>query len=221
MTAVPCMLIRGGSSRGAYFLKNDLPEDVAARDALLLRVMGGPDPLQVDGIGGGHPLTSKVAVINPSHDSRADIDYLFLQVDPQKQTVSDSQNCGNILAGVGLFAIEAGLLEATDPLTTVRVRMLNSGALCHLQICTPRGEIETHGDTAIDGVPGTAAPIVCNYLDIAGSVCGALLPTGNVVDAQGVESVALGVQEDDWGLQIAQRGELAVIEPYRDDHQPG
>ncbi len=179
---IPCSLIRGGSSRGAYFLERHLPADEIERDALLLRIMGGPDALQVDGIGGGHPLTSKVAVIRPSSDVAIDVDYLFLQIDPLKQIVSSAQNCGNLLAGVGIFAIQEGLIQAQPDETRVRVQMLNSQAICHLLLRTPGGEVDTRGDTSIDGVPGTSAPIVCNYLDIAGSSCGALLPTGNAVD---------------------------------------
>lgn len=149
---------------------------------MLISVMGGPDALQIDGIGGGHPLTSKIAVISPSPDDDADVDFLFLQVDPTLQTVSDVQNCGNILAGVGLFALAEDLVAAGLDTTVVRVRMLNSNALCHLEMKTPGGRIQTEGETAIDGVPGTAAPIVCNYIGIAGSTCGALLPTGAIVD---------------------------------------
>ena len=182
MLAIPCSLIRGGTSRGAYFALRDLPDDPARRDELLVRVMGGPDELQVNGIGGGHPLTSKVAVVSPADDADVDVDYLFLQVDPLRQTVSDAQNCGNLLAGVGVYALEYGLVRPTDPVTRVRVRMLNSGALCRLDLCTPGGVLQTAGDAAIDGVPGTAAPIVCQYLDVAGSSCGALLPTGAAVD---------------------------------------
>ncbi len=178
-------MLRGGSSRGAYFHAADLPADPGARDALLVRIMGGPDPLQVDGIGGGHPLTSKVAVVSPSLDADADVDYLFLQVDPTRQTVSSAQNCGNLLAGVGVFALKEGLVAAADPTSIVRVRMLNSGARCHLELATPNGVYEPGGETAIDGVPGTGSAIVCNYLDIAGSACGALRPTGNVVDRVG------------------------------------
>ncbi len=182
MPSVPCTLIRGGTSRGACFLAEDLPGDPAERDALLVRIMGGPDALQVDGIGGGHPLTSKVAVVAPATRAQADVDYLFLQVDPTRQTVSAAQNCGNLLAGVGVFAIEKGLVAAAPGETDVRVYMVNSGALCRLVLQTSGGRVQVAGDTAIDGVPGTAAPIVCNYLDIAGSSCGALLPTGNAVD---------------------------------------
>lgn len=179
MSAFRCSLIRGGSSRGAYFLADRLPDDVVARNDLLVRIMGGPDALQVDGIGGGHPLTSKVAIVSRSAQADVDVDYLFLQIDPTRQTVSDAQNCGNLLAGVGLFAIDEGLVEAGQQSTVVRVRMLNTNALCHLELLTPGGRFEPSGAAAIDGVPGTGSPIVCNYLDIAGSSCGALLPTGH------------------------------------------
>lgn len=175
-------MIRGGTSRGLYFMRDDLPAEASARDELIVRALGGPDALQIDGVGGGHPLTSKVAVLHPADDADIDIDYLFLQVDAVKQTVSSVQNCGNILAGVGLYAVAHKLVKVVDPVTTVRIRMLNSGAFCHLEVLTPGGEIQTEGDTNIDGVPGTAAPIVCNYLGISGSACGALLPTGNVTD---------------------------------------
>jgi 4-oxalomesaconate tautomerase len=179
---IPSLLIRGGTSRGAYFHAEHLPADDEERDAILIRIMGGPDALQVDGIGGGHPLTSKVAVIAKASDDAIDVDYLFLQVDPANQTVSSAQNCGNLLAGVGVFAIEEGLVEAVDGQTRVRVRMLNTGAICHLTLLTTDGEVAEEGDTAIDGVPGTSAPIVCDYLDIAGASCGSMLPTGNAVD---------------------------------------
>lgn len=189
---IPCSLIRGGTSRGAYFLEKHLPADEAERNALLLKIMGGPDALQVDGIGGGHPLTSKIAVIRPSSNIEIDVDYLFLQVDPRNQTVSSTQNCGNLLAGVGIFAIQEDLIQAQRDETCIRVQMLNSDAVCHLVLRTPGGEVDTRGDTSIDGVPGTSAPIVCNYVDIAGSGCGALLPTGHAVDLfDGIEATCI------------------------------
>ena len=181
-TSIPCSIIRGGTSRGAYFLSEDLPADVALRDQVLTAVMGGPDSLQVDGIGGGHSLTSKVAIVGPSSVDDADVDYLFLQVAPDNSFVSTAQNCGNILAGVAPFAIDQGLVRAGEDKTTIRVHMVNSGNRCELVLNTPGGHVEYDGNTAIDGVPGTSAAILCNFLDIAGSVTGALLPTGNIVD---------------------------------------
>lgn len=179
---IPCSIIRGGTSRGAYFVADDLPADATTRNRVLCAVMGGPDALQIDGLGGGHPLTSKVAIVSPASRADADVDYLFLQVSPTLQTVSDAQNCGNLLAGVGIFAASRGLVSVGQDQTRVTVHMANSGKICELEMPTPGGALVVGGDTAIDGVPGTGAPIVCNFLNIAGSACGNLLPTGSVID---------------------------------------
>jgi 4-oxalomesaconate tautomerase len=188
MTGLRCMLMRGGTSKGAYFLAEDLPADQAVRDDLLLRVMGTPDPRQIDGIGGAHPLTSKVAVVSRSADPAADVDYLFLQLGVEEPTVSDRQNCGNLLAGIGPFAVERGLVPAGDPETTVRIRMVNSAGVAVATFATPGGIVEYDGDTAISGVPGTAAPIILDFTRTAGSATGALLPTGRVRDViDGIE----------------------------------
>jgi len=180
--SIPAVVMRGGTSKGLYFHGRDLPTDSAARDRVLLAVMGSPDKRQIDGMGGAHPLTSKVAIITPSKDGEADVDYLFLQVVVDQAIVSDSQNCGNILAGVGPFAIEHGLVAGDDGVTTVRIRMLNSGGIAVVQVMTPGGRPTYEGKASIDGVPGTAAPIMIDFADVAGSNCGALLPTGRVVD---------------------------------------
>lgn len=179
---IRCMLMRGGTSKGAYFLASDLPDDAAARREILLAVMGSPDPRQVDGVGGAHPLTSKVAIVGPAATPGADIDFLFAQVGVDKPMVDTTPNCGNILAGVGPFAIERSLIKAGDPLTRVRVRTVNTGTIAEAVIETPGGRVEYEGDARIDGVPGGSAPISINFLDAAGSVCGSLLPTGNTVD---------------------------------------
>lgn len=184
---IPAMAMRGGTSKGLYFLAEDLPSDIASRDRLLLAAMGSPDERQIDGMGGGHPLTSKVAVVSRSDSSAADIDYLFLQVVVDKAQVSDGQNCGNILAGVGPFAIERGLVSPTNDETTIRIRMLNSDGVAVVTVATPGGQVRYDGNARIDGVPGTAAPIMIDFANVAGSNCGALLPTGNVVDV--VESI--------------------------------
>jgi len=190
--AIPCAVLRGGTSRGVYFRRDDLPEDAALRDRILLQIMGGPDALQVDGIGGGHPLNNKIAIVSLSERDDADVDYLFLQVIPGESRVSDGQNCGNILAGVGPFAIESGLLTAGSPATVVRIHMVNTGKTCELTVETPDGVVNYEGDTHIDGVPESAAPIVCNFLDVAGSSCGALLPTGNSLDViEGVDATCI------------------------------
>lgn len=176
---VPCMWMRGGTSKGGYFLADDLPAD---RDAFLLRVMGSPDLRQIDGMGGADPLTSKVAVVKRSDRPDADVDYLFLQVFVDKAIVTGAQNCGNILAGIAPFAIERGLVPAQDGETEVRIFMENTSQLATARVATPAGKVTYSGSARIDGVPGTAAPVPITFADTAGSSCGALLPTGNAVD---------------------------------------
>jgi 4-oxalomesaconate tautomerase len=180
--SIPCLMMRGGTSKGAYFLASDLPSDIAQRDRILLAVMGSPDPRQIDGIGGADPLTSKVAIISKSERPGIDVDYLFCQVWVDKAEVSTAQNCGNILAGVAPFAIERGLVRGCDPVTRVRIFMVNSSQTVLATVQTRGGCPEYQGTARIDGVPGTAAPIPLSFADSAGSTCGALLPTGREVD---------------------------------------
>ena len=182
------MWMRGGTSKGGFFLADDLPTDTAARDAFLLGVMGSPDPRQIDGMGGADPLTSKVAVVSRSARDGVDVDYLFLQVFVDQAIVTDAQNCGNMLAGVGPFAIERGLFAATGDETRVSIYMVNTGQIAVATVQTPGGVPTYAGDARIDGVPGSAAPIPLEFRDTAGSSCGALLPTGNPVDL--IEGVA-------------------------------
>ncbi len=185
---VRCMWMRGGTSKGGYFLADDLPADTAARDAFLLRAMGSPDIRQIDGMGGADPLTSKVAVVKASSRPGVDVDYLFLQVFVDQPIVTDAQNCGNILAGVGPFAIERGLVAAVDGETPVTIFMENTGQVAVVRVKTPGGVVSYAGEAEIDGVPGSSAPVPIEFRDTAGSSCGALLPTGNVVDViEGVE----------------------------------
>ncbi len=180
--------MRGGTSKGLYFHARDLPADIATRDRVLLAAMGSPDLRQIDGMGGAHPLTSKVAVISPPSRADADVDYLFLQVVVDAAEVSDTQNCGNILAGVGPFAIEQGLVPAVDGETLVRIHMVNTASIAVAHVSTPGGTVNYAGDAVIDGVPGSAAPMMLDFLEVAGSSCGALLPTGAAIDkVQGVE----------------------------------
>ena len=179
---VRCMIMRGGSSKGAYFLRDDLPADPNERDELLLRIMGTPDPRQIDGIGGAHPLTSKVAIVAPAGDARADVEYLFLQLGVGDRLVTDRQNCGNLLAGVGPFAVERGLLARADGEAVVRIHMMNTDSIATAHFPVSDGRLVDTGPTAVSGVPGTAAAIRIDFDDIAGSSCGALLPTGNAVD---------------------------------------
>jgi 4-oxalomesaconate tautomerase len=180
--SAPVMWMRGGTSKGGYFLASDLPSDTAERDAFLLRVMGSPDPRQIDGMGGADPLTSKVAVVNRSARERIDVDYLFLQVFVDQAIVTDAQNCGNILAGIGPFAIERGLVAATGDETRVTIFMENTGQVAVATVQTPGGVPTYAGDAKIDGVPGSHAPVPLEFRDTAGSSCGALLPTGNAAD---------------------------------------
>lgn len=176
------MWMRGGTSKGGYFLRDDLPADIAARDAFLLAVMGSPDPNQIDGMGGADPLTSKVAVVAKSAREGVDVDYLFLQVFVDQAIVTDAQNCGNILAGVGPFAIERGLVTATGDETNVAIYMENTGQIAVATVQTPGAVVTYAGGAKIDGVPGSHAPVPLEFRDTAGSSCGALLPTGNAVD---------------------------------------
>ena len=181
-TRIPCMMMRGGTSKGAFFLAGDLPADTATRDQVLLAVMGSPDARQIDGMGGGDPLTSKVAIVRRSGRQDADVDYLFAQVAVDQSAVDYGQNCGNILAAVGPFAIEAGLVDARDGVTPVRIFMENTRQISIAHVQTPAGSVRYDGSQRIDGVPGGAAPILVEFFDTAGSSCGALLPTGNPVD---------------------------------------
>ena len=191
-TAIPCMLMRGGTSKGPFFLKEDLPADVAARDRVLLAVMGSPDTRQIDGIGGADPLTSKVGIVSRSDQPGVDLEFLFAQVSVDKAQVDTTPNCGNMLAAVVPFALERGLIEADDAHTTARVLTLNTGMLADITVETPGGRLSYDGDCRIDGVPGSHAPIAINFLDIAGSVCSSLLPTGHVIDTiDGVEATCI------------------------------
>jgi 4-oxalomesaconate tautomerase len=182
------MWMRGGTSKGGYFLAEDLPQETAARDRFLLGVMGSPDKRQIDGMGGADPLTSKVAVVRRSERPGIDVDYLFLQVFVDQAIVTDAQNCGNILVGVAPFAIERGLVVAEDGETQVTIYMENTGQVAVARVCTPGGQVSYKGDARIDGVPGRSSPIPILFKDTAGSSCGALLPTGKSVDLiDGVE----------------------------------
>ena len=179
---IPCVMMRGGTSRGPYFIAEDLPTDIALRDAILISVMGAGHELEIDGIGGGNPVTSKVAIVSRSKRPDADIDYLFAQVSVRERKVDTSPNCGNMLSGVGPFALEAGLIKAGPVTTTLRIFNVNTGKVIEVEVQTPGGRVTYVGDTAISGVPGTAAPVLMTFLDSAGSKTGALLPTGRPLD---------------------------------------
>ena len=180
---IPCIWMRGGTSKGGIFNAADLPSDPAQRDQVLLEIMGSPDDRQIDGMGGADPLTSKVGIVKKSSHPECDVDYLFLQVFVDQAIVTDSQNCGNILAAVGPYAIEQGFVSITEDVTQVSVFMENTGQIAVLQVQTPDGKVTYKGGSSIDGVPGTSAPVTCEFKETAGSTCGALYPSGNLKDS--------------------------------------
>ena len=203
-----CMWMRGGTSKGGYFLADDLPADASSRDNFLLRAMGSPDTRQIDGMGGADPLTSKVAVVRKSDRAGVDVDYLFLQVYVDQPIVTDAQNCGNILAGVAPFAIERGLVKSDDGITPVTIFMENTGQTAVVRVETPGGKITYRGDARIDGVPGTSAAVPIEFRDTAGSSCGALLPTGNVVDV--IDGFAVTMVDNGMPCVVIRAADLGI-----------
>ncbi len=206
---IPCLWMRGGTSKGAYFRASDLPGDRAAIDDLLLRIMGAPDPRQIDGIGGADPLTSKVAILSPSTRADADVDYLFLQVYVDQALVSDAQGCGNILAGVGPAAIERGMVAAVEGETAVRIHMVNTGEVAVARVATPGGRVSYDGPARIDGVPGHHAAVPLMFSGLEGSMTGgAMLPTGNTVDE--IEGVACTLIDMGMPIVVLDAAELGI-----------
>src|SRR5581483_7223119 len=194
LIGIPTIFMRGGTSRGPYFKADDLPKDVATRDRVLLAAMGSPDVRQIDGLGGADTLTSKVAIVSKSSRHGVDVDYLFAQVDVSKPIVDTSPSCGNMLAGVAPFAIETGMFPAADGETRVMIYNVNTQSRIEAVVQTPGRKMQYTGDARIDGVPGTAAPIVLNFMDVVGSVSGKLLPTGNLRDViDGIEVTCIDV----------------------------
>jgi 4-oxalomesaconate tautomerase len=194
LVGIPCIFMRGGTSRGPYFRADDLPADTSTRDKVLLAAMGSPDVRQIDGLGGADTLTSKVAIVSKSKRPGVDIDYLFAQVDVAKPIVDTSPSCGNMLAGVAPFAIETGMLAAEDGTTSVIIYNVNTKARIEAVVQTPGREVRYSGDARIDGVPGTAAPIILNFMDVVGSVSGQMLPSGNVQEViDGIEVTCIDV----------------------------
>jgi len=231
LTPIPCVLMRGGTSKGPFFRAEDLPSDPQLRDRVLVAALGSPHPLQIDGIGGGNPLSSKVAIVGPASVPGADVDYLFAQVSVESVSVDTKPNCGNMLSAVGPFAIESGLVPATDPLTAVLIHNVNTGVMSRAVIQTPGGAVAYAGNTHIDGVAGSAAAIPVSVMDAEGSVTGSLFPTGQVKeDLAGVPvtlidyampimlmaSDSLGIEGDETAREIDGRTELlAQIEELR------
>ncbi len=236
LVGIPVIFMRGGTSRGPYFKAEDLPKDTAARDRVLLAAMGSPDPRQIDGLGGADTLTSKVAIVSKSTRPGVDLDYLFAQVDIGKPIVDTAPSCGNMLAGVAPFGIETGMIEAADGETRVMIYNVNTEARIEAVVKTPGKSVQYTGDARIDGVPGTAAPIILNFMEVVGSVSGKMLPTGNVRDViNGIEVTCIDVampmimmRAKDFGLtgtegraEINPNKELfARIEPIRLEGRP-
>ena len=192
--AIPCLFMRGGTSRGPFFLARDLPADPARRDRVLLAAMGSPDKRQIDGLGGATTLTSKAVIVQPSARADSDVDFLFAQVDIERALVDTTPSCGNMLAGVGPFAIETSLVAAAEGTTRVRIFNMNTQSRVEAIIETPDKQVAYDGQARIDGVPGTAAPILLNFADVVGSVTGSMLPTGKVRDTiDGVELSCIDV----------------------------
>ena len=180
--AYQCTLMRGGTSRGPYFKMEDFPIDQELRSQVLTKIMGSGSLNQVDGLGGNNSTTNKAAIIGKSTDPSCDIDYLFAQVDPQQQLVDFSPNCGNILAGVAPFAIEAGYIQAQDPKTAIKIRNLNTGKIILAEMETPNGILNYEGDVCTSGVISPSAPIKLTFLDVAGAKTGSLFPSGKSLD---------------------------------------
>jgi len=193
-TGIPCLYIRGGTSRGPYFNADDLPKDIETRDQLLLSVMGSPDVRQIDGLGGADPLTSKVAIVSKSDQPDVDVNYLFAQVGIEKGIVDTNPSCGNMLAGIGPYAIETGLVPAKEGETTVNIYNVNTESMIEAVIQTPGGKVSYRGDAEIDGVPGSAAPVFLNFTDVCGSKTSGMLPTGNAMEQiDGVDASCIDV----------------------------
>ena len=207
-TAIPFSLMRGGTSRGPMFLATDLPADTSLRDQVLLSVMGSPHPLQVDGVGGGHPLTSKAGIVGPSELDDVDLDFTFVQLQPEATTVQTTQNCGNMLAAVVPFAVETGLIQPTSDVTEAVVRTTNTGLVSRISINTPEFQgqrgVQYAGDAEIAGVPGAAAPVNIRFLNTAGSIASSLLPTGNATDVVAVNGI-------DYSVTLIDNGQPLVI----------
>ncbi|MDO5658412.1 MAG: 4-oxalomesaconate tautomerase [Paracoccus sp. (in: a-proteobacteria)] len=212
--AIPVMVMRGGTSKGPYFRMDDLPGDEATRDRVLLAAMGSPDARQIDGIGGAEPLTSKVAMVGPSDREGVDVDYLFAQVSVTEAVVDTAPSCGNILAGVGPFAIERGMVPVTGAQTRVVVHNVNTDSRIEILVQTDGEAVNYDGDTAIAGVPGTAAPVHLNFMDIVGSKTGALLPTGHLRETiDGVEVTLIDVAVPMMILRAADLGKTGHETP--------
>ncbi len=228
-TAIPFLFMRGGTSRGPYFKRADLPEDLDELSQVLIAAVGAGHPLNIDGIGGGAAVTTKVVMLSRSEREDADIDYFFGQVAVEERLVDYKPTCGNMLSGVGPAAIEMGLFEPAEGETRIRIHAVNTGALVEAVVQTPGGKVKYEGAAAIDGVPGTAAPVLLNFMDVVGSSCGALLPTGKLrEEIDGIEVTCMDVampmviaRAADFGLTgYETREELDANKAFYDRMEP-
>lgn len=206
--AIPYLFMRGGTSRGPYFNRADLPADLDKLSEVLIAVVGAGHKLNIDGIGGGNAVTTKVAMLSKSEDDRADVDYFFGQVSVTERMVDFAPTCGNILVGVGPAAIEMGLVPAQQGTTTVRIRAVNTGALVEAVVQTPGGVVTYEGDEVIAGVPGSAAPVALNFLDVVGSRTGKMFPTGNRIDV--IDGIEVSLVDVAMPMMIARASDFGI-----------
>ncbi|MEO1248381.1 MAG: 4-oxalomesaconate tautomerase [Pseudomonadota bacterium] len=207
-TGIPFVFMRGGTSRGPYVNRADLPEDRAILADVLVAMVGSGHPLNIDGLGGGATVTTKVAILSPSDDAWADVDYFFAQVSVEDRLVDFKPTCGNILVGVGPAAIEMGIVPTRGEVTDVNIRAVNTGARVTASIKTPRGAIAYEGETAIDGVPGTASPIGLRFMDVVGGVTGSLFPTGHRQDT--IEGITVSCMDVAMPMVIARADDFGL-----------
>ena len=205
-SSIPAVFMRGGTSRGLFFSRADLPEDRASWDGILLAAFGSPDPRQIDGVGGTTSVTSKTAIVSPSEREDCDVDYFFAQVAVDRPQVDYGPTCGNMLAGVGPYAIESGMVAAQDGETRVRIHQVNTGGLVEAVVRTPGKRVEYEGDAAIDGVPGTGAPVLLNFMQVVGSRTGALFPSG--VRAERIDGIEVTLVDAAMPVMILRASDL-------------
>ncbi|MDH2880281.1 2-methylaconitate cis-trans isomerase PrpF family protein [Bacillus cytotoxicus] len=205
---IPCFVMRGGTSKGLFFLDKHLPSNKRLRNEVILKVLGAGNARGVDGMGSLDPLSNKIAIIRKSTDPGIDIDYLFLQADLKKMVLDDSVNCGNIISAVAPYAIESGVIKAESGEMTVTIRNVNTNAIVESKILTENGNVLYSGDVKIDGVPGTGAPIRLNFMNSVGSVTGKLFPTGSKMDV--IEGINVSCIDVSVPLIIIQATELGI-----------
>lgn len=207
-TAIPFLFLRGGTSRGPFFNRADLPADRETLSQVLIRAVGAGNPRNIDGLGGGNAVTTKVVMLSRSAEPAVDIDYFFAQVSVNEESVDYGPTCGNMLVGVGPAAIELGLIDVAGDITMVRIRAVNTGALVEAEVMTPNGTVCYDGDVAIDGVPHTAAPVALNFMEVVGSRTSGMFPTGKPTDV--IDGIAVSCVDVAMPMMIARAADLGV-----------